>query len=90
MVKALGPETTRNSVRLFMVPGMDHCFGDNYETAPTFNVDTIAILKEWKASGTAPDEMIVTYQRKGEAGRPGELLMQDALNGLLDRLEDRK
>ena len=28
IVKKLGPEKIKDSVRLFMVPGMDHCFGD--------------------------------------------------------------
>jgi feruloyl esterase len=69
VVKALGEETTRNAVRLFMVPGMDHCFGDPYETAPTFHASPVDILKQWKSTGKAPDEIIVTYQRTGEAER---------------------
>jgi feruloyl esterase len=67
IVKALGPDKIRDSVRLFMVPGMDHCFEEVYETADTYRFDTVGFLKAWKAAGKAPDSIIVTHAAKGEA-----------------------
>lgn len=58
----------RNSVRLFMVPGMGHCPGKN--GAENYDVDTFKILTEWKQSGNAPDQLIATrYQGGTEVGK---------------------
>ena len=35
VVKKVGARNARDSVSLFMVPGMDHCLGERYPTAPT-------------------------------------------------------
>jgi feruloyl esterase len=69
VVKKLGPEKVKDSVRLFMVPGMDHCLGAEYATAPTVNFDVPALLKQWKATGKAPDEIVVTFSEKGKTDR---------------------
>ena len=66
VVRTLGADKVRDSVRLFMVPGMDHCFGEEYEHADTYTFDTVAFLKAWKASGQAPDRIVVTHAGKGE------------------------
>jgi feruloyl esterase len=58
IVKALGPEKIEDSVRLFMVPGMDHCFSANY--TPRHDADLNAVLREWKSTGKAPDTLVVT------------------------------
>jgi feruloyl esterase len=47
---------THNQVRLFMVPGMDHCGGG--EGASTF--DTIAAIDGWATSGKAPERIVAT------------------------------
>jgi Tannase and feruloyl esterase len=52
-----------------MVPGMDHCFGEEYEHADTYRFDRVAFLKAWKASGQAPDRIVVTHAGKGEQER---------------------
>jgi feruloyl esterase len=57
VVEATGPKA-RDSVRLFMVPGMDHCLGDEYK--PVHDFDPIEALRQWKSTGTAPDSIIVT------------------------------
>jgi feruloyl esterase len=69
VVAALGAAKTKDSVRLFMVPGMDHCLGADYPTAPTVKFDPIALLKQWKATGTAPDQIVVTFAEKGKTDR---------------------
>ncbi len=66
VVRTLGADKVRDSVRLFMVPGMDHCFGEEYEHADTYKFDTVAFLKAWKSSGQAPDRIVVTHAGKGE------------------------
>jgi feruloyl esterase len=69
IVRTLGTDNVRNSVRLFMVPGMDHCFDEEYEHADTYRFDVVAFLKAWKLSGQAPDRIVVTHAREGERER---------------------
>jgi feruloyl esterase len=69
IVRKLGADKIQNSVRLFMVPGMDHCFDEEYEHADTYRFDRVAFLKAWKSSGQAPDRIVVTHGRKGEQER---------------------
>ena len=58
IVHALGPGKIRDSVRLFMVPGMDHCFTPNYK--PQHDADLNAVLRQWKSTGKAPDQLLVS------------------------------
>lgn len=55
--KAIGSYTaTQNNVRLFMVPGMDHCGG-----GPGPNIfDTLTSLESWVESGVAPASILAT------------------------------
>jgi hypothetical protein len=46
----------RNQVRLFMVPGMDHCGGG--EGASTF--DTLGTIDAWATGGEAPERIVAT------------------------------
>jgi len=69
IVQKLGAEKTKDSVRLFMVPAMDHCLGAEYATAPTVNFDVPSALKQWKATGKAPDQLVVTMSEKGKPDR---------------------
>jgi feruloyl esterase len=69
IVGKLGADKVRDSVRLFMVPGMDHCFGEAYEHADTYHFDRVAFLEAWKSSGQAPDRIVVTHAGKGEQAR---------------------
>jgi hypothetical protein len=52
----------QNQLRLFMVPGMDHCGGG--EGASTF--DTIGTIDAWATSGRAPERIVAT--RSANAG----------------------
>jgi len=57
----------KNSLRLFMVPGMGHCPGGN--GASTFDIDTLSMLNRWRESGRAPDEAIAQHKATGQPDR---------------------
>jgi len=71
----MGARRVRNAVRLFMVPGMDHCLGDGYGPNARFptdysvEFDPNAAMKQWKATGEAPDRIIVSTKGKEERNR---------------------
>jgi hypothetical protein len=50
------PDRQESQVRLFMVPGMDHCGGG--EGASTF--DTIGTIDAWTTTGQAPERIVAT------------------------------
>lgn len=63
----MGEKQIRDSVRLFMVPGMGHCLGTN--GAEAFNFDSLKVLQEWRQGGKAPDQVVTTHYKNGrEAG----------------------
>jgi feruloyl esterase len=59
----------QNQLRLFMVPGMDHCSGGPGAS----NFDTLAIIDEWATTGAAPNRLVATRGGEGAApaGPPG-------------------
>ena len=61
VVKAVGRDRARSSVRLFMVPGMDHCL-DNPIYGAIHDLDVMGILRRWKATGTAPGTLHITVR----------------------------
>jgi feruloyl esterase len=58
-------DNVRDSVRLFMVPGMGHCGGG--EGTSTF--DMLGALDRWVTSGQAPDQIAASRVRDGVADR---------------------
>jgi len=62
VVTAVGREKAQRAVRLFMVPGMDHCL-DNPVYGAIHDVDVPGILRRWKATGTAPDQLQITVRK---------------------------
>ena len=60
-----GAAKTSDSMRLFMVPGMDHCGGG--EGPNTF--DSVSALEQWVENGKAPTEMIASHGMPGKADR---------------------
>ena len=66
VVDTLGGEaTTRDSLRLFMVPGMAHCGGG--EGPNTF--DTLTALDRWVEKGQAPTQIIASHSTNGVVDR---------------------
>ena len=59
------PANVRDSYRLFMVPGMDHCGGGDGPN--TF--DSIRAVEEWVEAGKAPDRIIGSHIRDGKTER---------------------
>jgi feruloyl esterase len=60
IVKAVGAARAREGVRLFMVPGMHHCLGEQFATNPTTDFDAVSLLKQWKSTGRIPDRIVLT------------------------------
>ena len=56
-----GSAKVQDSMRLFMAPGMDHCYGGD----GPFDFDTIAALEQWAEKGNAPDRIVAGHLLKG-------------------------
>jgi feruloyl esterase len=61
----LGAETSRDAVRLFMVPGMNHCRGG----VGTDQFDAVGALDRWLASGEAPTRIEASRVEDGAVVR---------------------
>jgi hypothetical protein len=64
---SLPAEQAQNQLRLFMVPGMDHCGGGDGAT----QFDTLAIIDAWGTSGVAPNRLVAARPGEPAAGPPG-------------------
>ena len=59
--KTMGGESkTRDFLRLFMVPGMAHCYGGD----GAYAIDYLSYLEDWVEGGRAPDVMIGAHVKK--------------------------
>ena len=68
VVAKVGAKKARESMRFFMVPGMQH--GPGTGGSENFNFDALRLLTDWKENGTVPDQLIVThYKSGGEVGK---------------------
>jgi len=47
-----------------MVPGMNHGVGTN--GTENFNVDSLALIEQWKQTGKAPDQLVVDHYKDGK------------------------
>ncbi|HZM94809.1 MAG TPA: tannase/feruloyl esterase family alpha/beta hydrolase [Vicinamibacterales bacterium] len=70
LVKYLGQiqqktSAAKDSVRVFMVPGMGHCGGGN----GTSTFDMVAALDAWRDGGTAPEQINASRVRDGKVDR---------------------
>jgi feruloyl esterase len=57
VLEKVGPQA-RDSIRLFMIPGMEHCFGG---VGPN-QFDYVTGLEQWVEQGKAPAEMIAAHR----------------------------
>jgi feruloyl esterase len=64
VLKTMG-DGARDSVRLFMVPGMHHCFGGVFPGAYKVDFDPVQAVRQWKATGKAPDQIVVGTSGEG-------------------------
>jgi feruloyl esterase len=66
VVKAMGGTAkTTDFLRLFMAPGMDHCFGGE---GPN-RMDALSALEHWVEDGQAPDVLIASHLTAGKPDR---------------------
>ncbi|MGH9406890.1 MAG: tannase/feruloyl esterase family alpha/beta hydrolase [Terriglobia bacterium] len=80
VVGAMGEKQTGKFVRLYMVPGMQHCGGgvgpDSFGAAPSVNVDAehsmFDSLELWVEHGTAPGAIIAT--KRSNPFNPGSVV----------------
>lgn len=61
----LGPMRTRDAVRLFLAPGVNHCGGG--EGTP--GIDALAALEAWVEDGVAPNRIVASKQLDGGGTR---------------------
>jgi hypothetical protein len=63
-----GMDKARNTARLFMIPGMDHCgINPNNDSITDTGIDPLTVLEQWVEQGKAPDTMLATKRtRTGE------------------------
>jgi feruloyl esterase len=60
-----GEEQAVNSIRLFMVPGMNHCSGGN----GTSVFDRVAVLDQWVEHNTPPQQIPASHVTDGKIDR---------------------
>lgn len=61
-----GPANLRDSYRLFLAPGMDHCGGGDGPNS----FDSVRAIEEWVEAGKAPEQIIASRVREGKTERP--------------------
>ena len=71
-----GAAQTAQSVRLFMVPGMNHCGGG--EGPNVFNM--VSALERWVEDGKAPDQILASHLT-GRKGGPHAAAVSVSANG---------
>jgi feruloyl esterase len=60
-----GPGKTQDSVRLFLLPGMQHCVGGDGPNG----FDAVTALDQWVDKGKAPDQIIAAHVNRGKVDR---------------------
>jgi feruloyl esterase len=65
VVDTVGANQTKDSIRLFMVPGMGHCRGGD----GTDTFDPVAPLDEWVTKGKAPESIPASHLTNGVVDR---------------------
>jgi Tannase and feruloyl esterase len=81
VVSAVGHESAEKSVRLYMVPGMQHCgggpgatsFGQGNEARSDAEHDVFTSLVQWKEHAQAPGTLIARKYREGDDAKEVEM-----------------
>jgi feruloyl esterase len=63
VVAKVGAKKVKESMRFFMVPGMQH--GPGTAGTDNFNFDALSLLTAWKENGKVPDQLIVNHFKNG-------------------------
>jgi feruloyl esterase len=63
-----GAGAVKESMRFFIVPAMGH--GPGTTGVENFNFDALGVVEQWKQTGKAPDQLIVSHYKNGmEVGK---------------------
>ena len=65
VVATIGADRASYSVRLFMVPGVDHCSGGE----GTFQIGELEAIDAWVESGKAPEQLLASRPLAGGGKR---------------------
>ena len=65
VTKKMGQRETDDFARLFMVPGMPHCFGG---VGPN-TFDAVTALEQWVEKGTKPAQIVASHMSNGVVDR---------------------
>jgi feruloyl esterase len=65
LVRNAGAKQTKNSLRLFAIPGMGHCSGG----AGCDTFDKLGVLDAWVAQGRAPEHVVASKVENGKVVR---------------------
>ena len=57
----VGTEAAHANMRLFMVPGVNHCGGGE----GTFSFDAVSAIEQWVEQGTAPERIVASRPLEG-------------------------
>ncbi len=60
-----GASKAGDSIRLFMVPGMDHCGGGEGPNA----FDSVSVMEQWVEKGAAPSQIVASHTSAGQVDR---------------------
>ena len=65
VMTTMGADKVRDSVRLFMAPGMNHCAGGDGPNA----FDPVTVIEQWVEKGKAPDQIVASHITNGAVDR---------------------
>lgn len=65
LARLSGRKSPKDDIRLFLVPGMNHCGGGD---GPN-EFDALTALEQWRESGKAPTQIIAEHQTNGAVDR---------------------
>ena len=73
VVKTVGKKQAANSIRLFMMPGVNHCSGgpgpDSFEK--------VKVMEEWVEQGKAPERIVASHSTAGKVDKTRPLCAYD-------------
>ena len=73
VVKTVGKSQASNSIRLFMMPGVNHCSGG----PGTDTFDKVKVMEEWIEQGKAPSRIVASHSTAGTVDKTRPLCAYD-------------
>ena len=73
VVKTVGKSEASNSMRLFMIPGVNHCSGG----PGTDTFDKVKVMEEWVEQGKAPSRIVASHATAGKVDKTRPLCAYD-------------